>query len=237
MLGFLQPNVPTGNNLAEQAEAAYSSGDFQEAITLYQSLLTEVQSGEIYFNLGSAYYQLGQNGYALVNYLRASDYMPRDDDLRINLAVVRSERVNPVVNEEGFWEDIARASQEGLTTTELALVIISFWWISCGLFALQYTKFKRNLLVRAALILSSSLFVIIVLLGIIRISVESLRPRAVIVEENVQAMSGPSASYLKLFVFYFADEVRIVQRENGWVRVQLPDLREGWILADQLEEV
>lgn len=236
-LSFLQPNVTTPISLAEQAEAAYLSGNYQAAVDLYQELLSVIQTGEVYFNLGNAYYELGDDGYALANYLRAAEYMPRDEDLRRSLALIRSRRVNPIEGNLGFWESISNSSKEALNSTELALVIIGLWWILCGLLMLNFTRFQRQFLSRALLVVSSAVFLVIVLIGGIRFAIESLHPYAVIVTENAQAMSGPGADYVDLFVLYSADEIRIIQRENGWVRVRLPNLREGWILADQLEEI
>jgi tetratricopeptide (TPR) repeat protein len=234
---FLQPNSLAPDNLAEQAELAYLNGNYQEAVDLYEAVLSMVQMGDLYFNLGNAYYQLGDEGRALVNYSRAAEYMPRDEELRFNLALVRSRRVNSVVGEAGFWESVAASLKETITSTELAAIIIILWWASCGLFVLKYTRFRKHFLPRAALVLSVGLFVLMAMLGVIRFVVGSRHPSAVIVSENVQAMSGPSIDYLELFMLYDADEVRVIQREGDWVRVQLPDLREGWIQSAEVEEI
>lgn len=235
--GFMQPNIPVPHNLAEQAEIAYLNGNYQEAVDLYEALLATLQTGDLYFNLGNAYYQLDDEGRALVSYLRAAAYMPRDEELRLNLALVRSRRVNFAIGEVGFWETIVRSLKETITSTELAAIIIVLWWTTCGLLVLKYTRYRRQFLPRTVLILSLALFVLIAMLGVVRFTVESVHPSAVIVTENVQVMSGPGSDYLELFNLYRADEVRVIQRENEWVRVQLPNLREGWVPAVEIEEV
>lgn len=236
-LSFFQPVSPSSDNLAEQAEIAYLNGNYQEAVALYEALLTSVQTGELYFNLGNAYYQLGEEGRALVNYSRATEYIPRDEELRFNLALVRSHRVNFVVDEAGFWESIAKSIRETITIAELAVIIITLWWITCGLLTSIILRFRRQLLPRVSLLVISTIFVFVIILGTIRFAIDSLHPSAIIVSENVQVMSGPGSDYLEIFMLYEADEVRVIERENDWIRFQLPDLREGWIRLAEVEEV
>lgn len=232
-----QPITPLPDDRAVQAANAYSSGNYQDAARLYEGLLTEFQSPETYFNLGNTYAQLGEDGYALVNYLRAAEYMPRDQELRLNLAMIRARRIEPVTTYSGFWEAITATAKESAVVSEFAMVSVTLWWIIWGLFLLRYTRFKRHLMHRFGLGISISLFIAVSSVALIQIVVESQRPSAVIIADDTQAMSGPGSEYLDLFELYAADEVRIVQRENEWVRVQQPNLREGWIRADQLEEV
>ena len=54
-----------------EAERAYERRDFEQAISLYeQVVLSESESGGLFYNLGNAYYSAGFLGEALVNYQR-----------------------------------------------------------------------------------------------------------------------------------------------------------------------
>jgi len=234
---LFQPITPSPDDLAIQAASAYASGNYQEALRLYETLLTEFQSPELYFNLGNTYAKLDEDGYALVNYLRAAEYIPRDQDLRLNIAMIRARRIEPVTAYSGFWESIAQSTKDNVTAAELALVGIVLWWVMWGLYLLKFTRFNRYRLRYPILGIIVALFMVITCMGLVRFVVDTQHPEAVILQDDIQAMSGPGSDYLDLFVLYVADEVRIIQRENGWVRVQQPNLREGWIRADQLGDV
>ena len=46
-----------------------------------------LESGELHYNLGNAWFRLGELGPAILHYERARRSMPRDDDLAANLAL------------------------------------------------------------------------------------------------------------------------------------------------------
>jgi len=69
----------------------YRQGDYALAIENYKKVLgSGVVSGQVYYNLGNAYFKNNDLGNAMVNYLRARRYMPRDPDLKSNISHARS---------------------------------------------------------------------------------------------------------------------------------------------------
>src|SRR5207237_6004412 len=75
-----------------KANQAYSEGRFQEAAEGYESL---VQSGQrntnLFYDLGNAYYRLGNFGKAILNYERALALDPRHPEADANLRLARDE--------------------------------------------------------------------------------------------------------------------------------------------------
>ncbi len=79
----LQTNLEKGN-------VAFTEGRFKEAITVYSELIREYGfSPELLHNLANSYAADGQNGKAILNYLRGLRIAPADDDLRADLALIR----------------------------------------------------------------------------------------------------------------------------------------------------
>ncbi|MCA9407687.1 MAG: tetratricopeptide repeat protein, partial [Candidatus Omnitrophica bacterium] len=73
------------------AEAFYKQGEFAQAASAYEEILTAGgESGAIYYNLGNTYYKMGELGKAMLNYEKARQLIPRDSDLNFNYHYLRS---------------------------------------------------------------------------------------------------------------------------------------------------
>lgn len=233
----LQAAPSDAETLLRHAETAYSNRRFQEAVDAYEQFVDmSILRGEVYFNLGNAYFQLGHYGKAMVNYLRAQQFFPRDSDLQLNIARVRAQRVDDVGQDKGLLESVAGSMKASVSRMELLLIVLAIWWLACCSFILL-KRFPFKPLLRPVFILLCVTF--LGLLGVTTISfgVESLHPLVVIVAKETQGYTGPGYDYLPLFKLYEADEVRLIGREGQWSRIQLADLREVWIASGTGEVV
>lgn len=80
-----------GADLRSRAAEAYAQGDFRTAIESWEQLREDgVVHPALYYNLGTAYAQIGDAGNATWMLLQAQRLAPRDPDIRENL-----ERMNP----------------------------------------------------------------------------------------------------------------------------------------------
>src|SRR5206468_2741332 len=100
-------------------------GKFKEAIPAYEHLIdSSVQSPTIYFNLGNAWYKVGQPGRAVAAYLRAERLAPRDPSVRFNLDFVRRQ-VSPQRAAVPFWQRTLRR----LSLNEWAMGASAALWV------------------------------------------------------------------------------------------------------------
>ena len=96
------PGIVRGANVAD-ADSAYNAKEYAKAISIYNELIEENgTSAPVLFNLGSAYYQAGDYGQAMLNYLRARRLDPGNEEINANLRYLQS-RV----------EDANKAEQKG----------------------------------------------------------------------------------------------------------------------------
>lgn len=226
------------NDLAQQASAAYMKGDFKTAADLYQQMVDQgVKRSEVYFDLGNAYYQLHDLGRALVNYRRAEELTPRDEELRLNLARVRVQRVDGTSAEAGILGQIAELTSNWLSLSELGWIVIILLWLCCGFVAAYLWRADWKKWARWAIVITCILFILVSLFGLTRSVVDSWWKPAVIVEASVSVMTGPGTNYVEIFELHAATEVRVIEERNHWIRFQLPDLREGWIEEQTLERI
>ncbi len=233
-----QAQGPSTSDQVALAEAAYARGDYAAAIQLYDGLIQlGYRDGALYFDLASAYYQLGDSGRALVSYLRAQEWIPRDGALNDAISLVRASRIDIEPDDAGLGASLANLTIPILTMTELTEILWLIAVVEAGLIACQIIWARLRSRLRAASIVGGVIFVLgVILLGGRLIWTEA-RPPAVVVEDKVSAMSGPGDSYMALFDLHAAAETRIVQMQGDWVWVELADGRQCWIPVQAIERV
>ncbi|MEO6026684.1 MAG: BatD family protein, partial [Candidatus Binatia bacterium] len=80
----------TAQTLFFQANTLYGDEHYPEAIAAYEKVLAAgIESGNLHFNLGNAYFKNGDVGHAILEYERARRTIPRDPDLHANLGYAR----------------------------------------------------------------------------------------------------------------------------------------------------
>ncbi len=220
------------------ANAAYENGDYPLAILLYETVITAgARDGVVYFNLGNSYYQSGDSGRALLNYRRAQNIMPRDLDLNINIARIRSERTDIQGDETALPDSLSALTSNTLTITEFGWLMLVLWalWFVILLVRILRPRWRSTLIV-PLLAFGITLIIGIALFGS-RLYVENYRPAAVVVAPITQVMSGPGDNYLGHFQIHIATELRILETRGEWTRFVLPDGRQGWILDETIEKI
>jgi len=95
VITLLLPQLATANSQNQrfqEANGAYSRGDFGTAITGYESLIAEHgYSPGVLYNLANSYAQAGYPGQAILNYERALRLSPGNSDIIANLEKVQQE--------------------------------------------------------------------------------------------------------------------------------------------------
>ena len=194
---------------------------------LYRSLLDSgYTSGPLYYNLGNAELRAGSLGRSIVAYRRASALLPRDGDLAANLKYARDSTkddlgsyTRPLAETIFFWH-------KGLGLSELALGVLianGLWWILMVL---------RLYLTESELILWSARGCLVVLIALGgSLLVRSLTPEqvAVVQPAEVSIYSGTSHQSTVLFKLHEGSELKVVESTTDWVRVTLPDDKQGWL--------
>ena len=231
----LQENT---SDTPQLANAAYERGDYQTAITLYETLLVNgVRDAAVYFNLGNAYYETGQLGSALLNYRRAQQIAPRDATLNANIARARAERLDLLGGETAWPDRLAAATQSLFTVVELGwltLIMWSLWFITMSAWIIR--RGWREYL-RWGIVLTSILLLTGLMLFSSRLYVAHRRPIAVVIDLSAQVMSGPGDEYLPIFQLFTAAEIHILETRGEWARFALPDGQQGWIRRAAIAEI
>ena len=108
LLLFLLPTKVEAGSYADslflEANQLYGSQYYSESVSLYNQLINRGYSHtNLYYNLGNAYYQLGELGNAIWAYEKGLELRPQDDDLQFNLKVANARIVDRVRIPEPFF--------------------------------------------------------------------------------------------------------------------------------------
>ena len=235
--------APMAANAATKAEAdsAYVNGNYQKAITQYESLLKQGASAEIYYNLGNAYYRTENITRAVLNYERALLLSPGDGDIRFNLQIARSKTIDKIVPEsEMFFVTWYRSlvnmmSVDGWGRTalvSLALVIVLF---------LVYLFSARVWMQKVGFFGGGVLLVLFIVSNFFAWQQRQnllYRQGAIVVAPSVNVKSTPAQNGTDLFILHEGTKVIITDGSmKNWREVRLADGKKGWIESKKIEVI
>ena len=90
--------------LYKKANEQYKKAQYQDAVKSYSQILDAgCQDEAVYFNLGNAYFKLGDIPSALLNYEKAHKLAPGDDDVNFNIYFANSKTADKVEPEPEFF--------------------------------------------------------------------------------------------------------------------------------------
>jgi len=224
----------------ERTDSGAASEYFMKSVLHYRKLAEEagISNGKLYYNIGNAYFRMDDLGRAILNYKRASLYMPNDDNLRKNLEYARGRRKSVVEEKE----------REKVLKTLFFLHYDLPYRVRFLIFTISFSLIW---LVSSAYLFAGGpqLKTVIVVLSIISaaflasVTVEKVvmerNPEGVIIEEEVTARKGDADTYQPSFTepLSAGTEFRLVERRGSWWHVELEDGTRCWIPADTAETV
>ena len=223
----------------DEGNRLYQEGDYAGAVELYERILESgLESGELHYNLGNAWFRLGELGPAILHYERARRSMPRDDDLAANLELARSLTVDRVTPLPGFWLfRVARWWIDLLSRPALLGVVTLAWLVMMGALVVAVIGRGDSLLIwsRGAAAVAG-IATLVFGLSLMARELEVGRPdEAVIMAEEAAVHSAPSEDEeLLIFTVHEGTKVRVERRSNAWVEVVLEDGKVGWVRSDRL---
>ena len=215
----------------ERAAALYEEGDVEGAARIWETLAAVGESdSHLWYNLGNAYYQLGDVGRAVLDYRRALRLSPRDREIRDNLELARSRAAGEVAAPEpGWWGRRWRQVRETLTGDELAAASLALLWIGTLLVLLGLFRRASWRRLRWPLIAVAALLPLLAAAAW-RADWEDWSGReAVILAPRVAVQSGPGEGYVTLFEVHAGAEIKLVERRGAWALARLGADLEGWI--------
>lgn len=223
----------------EEANSLYAEGKYADAAEQYEAMLLEKAQPELYYNLGNAYFKMGEIARAILSYERALRLKPNYPDCKHNLAFAEAKIIDNIEdNHQFFLSQWATAFRNLLSET-------TWFYLSVGMFLLAIIctfifAFGRNIILRktgfhvAWITLLCSISTLCCAASLHHR--DSAREEAIIVQGIVNAKSSPDKSGTDLFILHEGTKVNVGEAVNGWYSVQVGD-HVGWISSTALERI
>lgn len=234
--GCGETNVdPQVAELYRQGNQLYEQGQFEEAGRTYERILQrDVENGNVYYNLGNAYFKQQKIGKAILAYERARRLLPRDEDIQTNLTVANLKIKDRITSTPpGIGQRLLNTFtvNECTVTTSLlgGLTAISFLG-----FILSRSTGTRRLLLRLGMGFSL-VFILGGTVTAIKIYTLMTHQEGVVMQSSVAILSSPDENSDTLFILHEGTKTEIVEARNTWLRIQLPDGKNGWITQEKLD--
>ncbi len=222
-----------------RANKHYDDGNFQEAAKLYEQLISQgVISGNMYYNLGNAYYKMGKKGKALLNYERAKKFIPNNEDLFANMSFIKStldveqpKQTYPVFQK--IWRSIRNAVS---IRTWFVISVILFFSVCflLGIGFINYQFRRRSHMISGIL---AVLFVVSLMLFIDGFNAGKHFKTGVVISPEADVRYSPSYSGVVAFKLVEGMKARIIRKQGPWTLIRLNKEKSGWIESESIEAV
>ena len=228
-------------DLLQKANEFYTKDQFKQSIDVYnQILMTNMESPEVYFNLGNAYYKTGQYTLSILNYERAKLLSPDDEDIAFNLQVANQKVVDSIQELPGifivrWWNSLVNSQ----TTDRWAIMSIISFIVFLVMFGFYF--FAKTSEVKRITFWSGCFLLLFTISSWTFAAKQKNRlvnhSYAIVMQPTVTIKSSPSEKGTNLFVIHEGLKVRITDKLGDWLEIRLADGNKGWLLTESIERI
>jgi tetratricopeptide (TPR) repeat protein len=237
-----------GVDAKESAESVYTKAntlfqkqDFEGAVKAYNVVLGyDSASSEVLFNLGNAYYRLGDFPKAILSYERAKKIAPDDEDVEFNLHVANlhvTDKIDPLPRIFYLrWIDDA-SFLFSLSKWSLTIIIL---FVMTVIFVLCYFLIPSIVVRKAGFYLGILSLLLVAASYALALHQNHLlygTERAIITSASVYVKSSPDEKGADLFILHEGTKVDLLDELNGWKKIRIANGSVGWVKENTFEVI
>ncbi|MBN2330019.1 MAG: hypothetical protein JXR73_22960 [Candidatus Omnitrophica bacterium] len=243
----LSSDYPAGlskEEIYKHANDFYLDNQPEKALEGYLDLYDiGVRNGHLNYNIGNAYFRLGQLGKSILWYERALQWLPRFHDLRVNYEYARGLLADEEFRgpEYGGTLGFLIGVHRKLNLRESLWTTVFLFWILSGLFIMRLLlpAARRGAWLSIPCWIVSIAFILLCLSSALRIYQYEYIKEAVVMASAVEIKTGPGDDFSTSFSLHEGTKVRWVQEQGDWVRILLPGNASftGWMPESAVEAI
>lgn len=241
LIGAAELKSQSANSTLEQAKTAYEAGNYEEAASLYESLVKEgYQSADLFYNIGNAYYRSDNLGKAILNYERALKWDPGFLDAGSNLDLANDRMQSQMEPLPEFfvtaWYYKTGQSLSSNTWAIGGILLLFFGVVGLVIWLLGANRSLRkwSFLSGLALIVVS---IVMITFAFSRSHNDDHSSYAIVMVQEALLLNSISGEEQSTAVLPEGAKVKITGKRDNWLKVRAMDGKEGWLPAHQVEEI
>lgn len=229
------------DSLFNAANKLYQQEEYMKALDLYQQIeKQEMQSSELFFNMGNIYYRTNQVAPSVYYYEKALRMSPNDKDIRFNLSFANTmvlDNIEPLPKSLGqkFMDSVVLR----FTYETWAKISVSLAFIFAILFLLYHFSYSTSK--KRIYFITSILSVIFVTMSLFfsyrnKHYVDN-KIEAIIFSAQAAVKSAPTNSSDIYFELHEGTKVLVLEALDNWKKIKIADGKMGWIKESDLKEL
>jgi tetratricopeptide (TPR) repeat protein len=232
--GTTSPLVRAAENPTfTKANQAFDQGRFQEAIDGYQELVRAGQwNAGLFYDLGNAWFRLGDFGHAILNYERALALEPRHPEAQANLRLARDDA--RALELEKNW---AERYADFATITQYSVTAALALWVALFAIAQLYFLRRRSTKLVTVTIVALCFAAAAAFVAYTLETGGKGAALAVVTGKNVEARLATADNAKGVLSLPSGSQIKVLSERGDWTYAALPNGLRGWVPANSAERV
>ncbi|NVO03850.1 MAG: SH3 domain-containing protein [Bacteroidetes bacterium] len=227
--------------LLSNANKEYSTGQYNNAIELYQKIIKSgYASFDLYYNLASSYFKVNNYPSSILFYEKANKLKPNDENVNYNLKVVNNKIVDKIEAVPDFflkrwWNSLVNFFP---SNTWAVLCIISFFifFIIAAVYLLANSVFYRKSAFYLGIFSFFFTLFFFAMAGQQKDFAGS-NSEAIIFNPTVSVKSSPDENSTDIFVIHEGTKVKVTDDIGDWYEIKIANGSVGWMKSAGLEKI
>lgn len=221
-----------GSNFHHAVEL-YRGGKFRESAEAWERLSTSAPRAEIFYNLGNAYFKIGQIGLAVLNYERARKLLPRDRDILANLEFANRAIEYEIKDKSNWYVRQIKKWLRRVTFQECLILALSAYSLFILGFFVAVLRNQKPIFGKAGA-LAFCLVVFSSVPLVLKISPLGAPQEAVVTQSKAEVRYGPSLNDRLAFRLAEGLKMSVRRKKDEWYLIELSDEQSGWVPKSQV---
>ena len=227
--------------LLDSANTHYNDGQYHKAVESYLAIIEDgMESTQVYYNLGNAYFKLDDLASAILYYEKAKKLSPNDKDIEYNLGIANTRIVDkiekvPQIIFKRWWNsfyNMFSANNWGIVAIVLFILTLVFF----AIYLLSRARIiKKGFFILAVIfvLLSFSSF----LLTYQKYYYSKNQKEAILFAPTMTVKSSPNRNSVDLFVIHEGTKIHVLDQVGEWIEIRIANGSVGWLPVSEIRYI